>query len=100
MEMSSEIFVMVVFIIGTPIVYFTLRDSELPAHHLFMTAYLLLLFSNIFTVVEGFLFYSLLNFLEHLFITFAAFTLLAAVIKLTARERRKQRTDNHETVKE
>lgn len=84
MQISSEIFVMVVFIIGFPIVCFTLRDSELPESHLFRSAYLLLVFSNISTVAEELCLFALFNLLEHLFIAAASILSLLAVTRLTS----------------
>ena len=86
MPLSSELFVMVIFLIGIPIILYTLRDSELPEHRFFMAAYLSLVLSNIFTVLEEFWLTSFFNFLEHLFITFASVAFLMAVIRMTSRQ--------------
>ena len=75
---------MVIFIIGVPLIIVTLRDTHLPESRLFITAYLFLVFSNIFTVLEGVCFESLLNFLEHLFVTIASIIILVAVCRLTS----------------
>ena len=87
MQPSSEIFVMVIFIIGIPIIFFTLRDSDLPERRLFMGAYLILVLSNIVTVVEEFRFNALFNFFEHFFIAAASFMFLLAVIRMTSPRR-------------
>ena len=83
MPLSSEVFVMLLFIVGVPLFYIILKDRTIPEHRLFMLVYLQLTFSNIFTVVEEFLFEQLFNTLEHLFIAFAAVTMLTAVIRLS-----------------
>ena len=99
MQLSSEIFVMVIFIIGLPIIIFILRDSDLPEHRFFMAAYLLLSFSNIFTVVEEFKYGVLFNFLEHLFITAASIFFFTAVLKLTSRQKKAgMNTDTGEAI--
>lgn len=82
MLLSSELFVLVIFIIGIPLVIVTLRDSHLPESRLFITAFIVLVFSNIFTVVEGFYFENLFNLLEHSFITIASIIIMIAVVRL------------------
>ena len=84
MPLSTEVFVMVIFIVGCPFFYFMLRDSDLRGRKFFKLAYVLLTLSNIFTVVEEFWLYSLFNTCEHLCITIASIMMLVAVIKLTA----------------
>lgn len=86
MFLSSELFVMVIFIIGVPLMIITLRDSHLPENRLFITAYIFLVFSNLFTVIEEVMFNTLFNFLEHLFITIASIIILVAVSRLTSRK--------------
>lgn len=83
MPLSTEVFVMAVFIAGCPFFYLILRDSNLQGRVFFMTAYLLLMFSNIFTVVEEFWLNWFFNLGEHAFITLGSAMLLMAVFKLT-----------------
>lgn len=85
MPLSTEVFVMVIFIAGGPFFYLILWDSNLQGREFFMTAYILLAFSNIFTVVEEFWLNWFFNLCEHAFITMGAAMLLAAVMKLTAK---------------
>ena len=96
MQLSSEIFVMVIFLIGVPIILFTLHESDLPEHRFFMAAYILLAFSNIFTVVEEFWLGAFFNFLEHLFITIASFVFFIAVIRMTSRQKSVSQPDTGE----
>ena len=93
MALSSEVFVMLLFIVGVPLFHSILKDRTIPEHRLFMLVYLLLTLSNIFTVFEEFLFGRLFNTLEHLFITFAAVTMLAAVIRLSRHGKRQHPAD-------
>ena len=87
MLLSSEIFVLAIFIIGGPFFYCILRDSCLPGCKFFMWAYLLLTLSNIFTVVEEFWLNSFFNTCEHSSIAIASILLLVAVIKQTAKNK-------------
>lgn len=96
MQLSSELFVMVIFVIGIPIILNTLRDSDLTEHRLFMAAYLLLVLSNIFTVAEEFRLYGLFNFLEHFFITIASFIIFTAVLRMTSRRETVSETEKDE----
>ena len=83
MPLSTEIFVMVIFLAGAPLFYFMLKGSELQGHRYFLLSYISLALSNICTVVEEFLLNSFFNACEHFFISIGAFLLLMAVIKLT-----------------
>lgn len=83
MPLSTEVFVMTIFIAGFPFFYIILRDSKMKGRISFLWAYIFLTLSNVFTVVEEFRWNTLFNSLEHLFITFGAIMLLVAVISLT-----------------
>lgn len=83
MLVSTEVFVMAIFIAGCPFFFIMLRDSEIPGRRFFLCSYLLLTFSNIFTVVENFGFHAFFNVGEHLFITLGAITFLIALVQLT-----------------
>ena len=94
MELSSEVFVMFLFIIGLPLFFSILRDRTIPEHWLFMLVYFLLTLSNIFTVVEEFRFEKQFNLLEHCSISLAAVTMLTAVIRLSRYKRKKHVADS------
>lgn len=83
MILSTELFVMVVFIIGFPLFTGALRGAELPGSLFFILSYLFLLLSNIFTVIEEFCLYNVFNTLEHLMIAAGALMMLIAVWTLT-----------------
>ncbi|MCG6908525.1 MAG: hypothetical protein LJE94_00205 [Deltaproteobacteria bacterium] len=83
MTLSTEFFVMVIFIAGGPFFYVVLRSSELPGRRYFMGAYVFLLLSNIFTVVEEFWLNSFFNTCEHVSIALGSVGMLATVVKLT-----------------
>jgi len=88
MVYSTELFVMVVFILGTPILTGIIRSSRIPGAPFFITAYVLLTLSNIFTVVEGLWFERLFNALEHVSVFASSLSILAAVIALLRARRR------------
>ena len=91
---STELFVMIVFILGTPILAMILRSSRIPGSGLFIAAYTMLTLSNIFTVVEGLWFEALFNILEHVSVFAGSLVLLAALITLL-RARRRTNGDTH-----
>lgn len=84
MELTSEVFVMVLFIVGIPFFPVILRGARLPEYRLFILCYLLLTLSNVFTVVEEFWFGKIFNMLEHLFIACTAICMCVAVFRLTS----------------
>lgn len=84
MPLSTEVFVMIIFISGLPFFYAIFRDSGLNGKVFFMLAYIVLTLSNCFTVVEEFWLNRLFNMGEHLSIAIGAFFMLAAVLKMTA----------------
>lgn len=87
MPLSTEVFVMAIFIAGVPFFYFILQDSDLQGRIFFMLAYVLLTLSNIFTVLEEFWLNTLFNTLEHIFITLGSISMLVAIIKLTKKNK-------------
>lgn len=84
MPLSTEVFVMIIFISGLPFFYAIFKDSGLKGKGYFMAAYIVLTLSNCFTVVEEFWMNRLFNFGEHSFITIGSILMLAAVLKMTA----------------
>jgi len=84
MNLSSEFFVLAVFLAGIFLYWRLLKDSALPGRHLFFVAFLFFLVSNIATVVEEFLLYRFFDMLEQICITGGSLFLLAGILKLTA----------------
>jgi len=84
MPLSTEVFVMIIFIASGPFFYFILRDLDLQGRNCFIGAYVFLTLSNTFTVLEEFWFNFFFNACEHLSITIGSIMLLVAVIKLTS----------------
>ena len=84
MPLSTEIFMMCIFIVGLPLFDGLLRDSELIGAPFFLLSYLLLFFTNIFTVVEEFWLNTFFNFCEHAFITASSILLFIAIFRMTA----------------
>ena len=87
MPLSTEFFVMAIFIVGSPFFFFMLRDSDLQGRRFFMGAYIFLTLSNIFTVVEEFWLNAIFNICEHASIALGSIMILVAVIKLTAKNK-------------
>jgi hypothetical protein len=84
MPLSTEIFVMSIFIAGLPFFIILLRDPELKGHSWFLTAYISLMFSNIFTVAEEFCCNYFFNFCEHLFIALSSFFMVIAILQFSS----------------
>lgn len=84
MPLSTEVFVMIIFISGLPIFYAVFKDSGLQGKGYFMLAYTFLALSNCFTVVEEFWLNRLFNIGEHVFISIGSIFMLIAVMKMTA----------------
>lgn len=84
MGLTSEVFVMVLFIVGIPFFPAILRGARLPEYRLFIVCYFSLALSNVFTVIEEFWCGPLFNVLEHLFISLTAVCMCAAVLRLTS----------------
>ena len=90
MPLSTEVFVMSIFIFGLPFFYAILCNSGMPGRKSFMTAYILLTLSNIFTVIEEFWLNAFFNLCEHCFITLGSLAMLIAIINLTTGADRRQ----------
>jgi len=84
MPLNTEVFVMIIFIAGLPFYYGLLRDSDLNGSSFFLLAYIFLLLSNIFTVIEEFWLNYFFNICEHLFITLSAIMFIIAIYRLTS----------------
>ncbi len=91
MDLSSEIFVLCIFLVGILLFYNLLHNSELPGRRYFFLSMLVFLLSNISTVVEEFIFNAFFNTLEHLSIGAASLLLLVAIIKMTAIESKEKK---------
>lgn len=89
MPLSTEVFVMIIFISGIPFFYTIFHDSGLKGAVLFMLAYICLTVSNCLTVLEDFWLNSLFNFGEHLFISIAAVLMFAAIFRMILDKGRK-----------
>jgi len=87
MVYSTELFVMIIYIIGVPLFAGVIRSADLPGAGFFIIAYLFLAISNIFTVAEGLWFESLCNFIEHVSITISSMFFFAATSKLLTTDR-------------
>ena len=94
MPLSTEFFVMIIFIAGIPFFYFMLKDMDLQGRSFFIRAYICLALSNIFTVAEEFWLNRLFNFCEHLFKAFASLMILIAVIQLTSKKQQNNMSGN------
>jgi hypothetical protein len=82
MVYPTEVFVLIINIFGVPLFAAVVRSANLPGAGLFVIAYLCLMLSNIFTVVEGLWLESLFNLLEHASITVSSVFFLFAVRQL------------------
>lgn len=83
MHLTTEIFVMVIYIFCLPIVLLGFRSGKVPGATFFVLAYSFLVLSNIFTVVEAFWLESMFNFLEHSCLLISSGCALMAVLILT-----------------
>lgn len=91
MPLSTEVFVMIIFISGLPFFYALLRDCDLEGRLYFGTGYILLTLSNIFTVIEEFWLYAFFNASEHACIAGGAFMMFIAILKMVKACRDKRR---------
>ena len=66
MYQESEIINLVSGIISLLIILVIARTKELPRFRFFSSAFIAILLAYLWTVVEGFLFFRLFNFLEHM----------------------------------
>ncbi len=69
MGITTEIFVLAVFVVALPIYLLMLKSAKLPGEIFFLSAYLFFLLSNILTVIEGWILPDIMNIFEHLAIT-------------------------------
>lgn len=76
---STELFVLLLFLVALPLLVALFRDAALPGKRYFFFSFLFLLLSNIFTVVEGWLLPKLFDLMEHLFIMFASLSFYLAI---------------------
>jgi hypothetical protein len=96
MPLSTEVFVMIIFICGLPFFYIIFKDSGLKGKGFFMLAYCSLALSNCFTVVEEFWLERLFNMGEHAFIAIGSILMLVALLKMTAaRKSRRSLKQDH-----
>lgn len=86
MGLSTEIFVLIVFLVALPICIILFKSAQLPGDKYFFLAFVSLLASNLFTVLEAWFFPAALNLLEQFSITLSAFFFLLAM-RIFIRER-------------
>lgn len=79
MVSSTELFVMIIYMIGLPLLVGVVRSANLPGSKFFLTAYFFLMLSNIFTVIEDRWFGVWCNVLEHACITVGAILFSLAI---------------------
>jgi len=82
MIISSEIFDLVVDLIGMPLCWLLIRNTNLAGASFLLGALFSLLLSNIFTVIEGFYRETFFNGLEHMTITLSAVLIFVFVVNL------------------
>jgi len=88
MIISTELFVLVVFVLAFPIVIFLFRSADLPGDKFFLAAFSFLLLSNIATVVEEFFLPEFFDILENGSIAISSFWFFLAVHKLISQRTR------------
>ena len=90
MIFSTEVFVMIINLIGLPLFAGVIRSARLPGSRFFVLAYFSLMLSNIFTVVEELRLSYWFNFLEHASVTMSSifffFAIRALIIDRTPHE--------------
>lgn len=84
MELTSEVFGMVVYLLCLPLCITGIVSSRVPGGRFFILAYVCLSASTIFTVVEEFWLEEVLNYLEHLAIFLSSLLFFLAVRRFTA----------------
>ena len=62
---SNELATLIFGVLTLFIILYLRRRERLPKFGYYLTGFVFLLLANLFTVVEGFFLYELLNFLEH-----------------------------------
>lgn len=83
MELTSEVFGMVVYLLCLPLCIIGIVSSRVPGGRFFILAYVCLTASTIFTVAEEFGFKEVFNHLEHLFIFLSSLLFFLAVRRVT-----------------
>jgi hypothetical protein len=84
MELTSEVFGMVVYLLCLPLCIIGIVSSRVPGGRFFIVAYVCLTASTIFTVVEEFWLKEVFNLLEHFFIFLSSILFMLAVRRVTA----------------
>ena len=90
MDLSSEIFVLILFIIALPVLILLYRSTPMPGAKYFLAAYICLIFSNTFTVIETWYLYNIFNMLEHIFITVSSGFFFVFIWRLTNRSPKRE----------
>jgi hypothetical protein len=80
---ESEIITLIMGIIGLVILWDTFKKFKLPATDLIKAAYLCILCSYLFTILEGIVYPAFFNLVEHLGYTLAGVFFAAACWRLT-----------------
>lgn len=88
MPLTTEMFVLILYMVGFPLCISLVRSEKLPGAIYFGLAYFCLLLSNVFTVLEEWFLENMFNHLEHGFITFGSLFILLGVKKLTGQRTR------------
>lgn len=96
MPLTTEVFVMVIYILCLPLCLMGFRAANVPGSLFFMLSYCGLVLSNIFTVVETFWLEDFFNFLEHSCLLFTGVSILIAVRSLIADSHDKQKNVSHQ----
>jgi len=86
MYQINEVMSLVFWVVGCLLFAYLSRRKAVPRYPLLFAAFLCILSSNVFTIIEGFVFYDAFNLLEHLAYLAAAGFFLAGII-LEIRER-------------
>lgn len=87
MDITTEVFVLVISLAGIPLLAVMLHGQEIGGRNYFFASYLCFVCSNVFTVIETYFFYDTMNLLEHLSITCGAVNLLLGVIRFIQKEK-------------
>lgn len=77
----TELFVVILNLIGLPLFTAVIRAPGLPGNSFFVAAYITILFSNISSILEGFWLAEAFNFLEHAMIALSSLLFLIAIRK-------------------
>lgn len=85
MDVSTEIFALAIFVIALPVLILIFKPTNLPGAKWFLAAYICLLLSNTFSVIESWVFYDISNFLEHIFTAISSVLFFIAIRIFTTR---------------